>query len=31
MLLHEDVTGPIISAFYHVYNVLGHGFPESVY
>lgn len=30
-LLHGDITGEIISAFYTVYNELGHGFLESVY
>ena len=30
-LLHGDVTGEIISAFYAVYNELGFGFLESVY
>ncbi len=31
MLLHEDVTDKIISAFYQVNNTLGHGFLEKVY
>jgi GxxExxY protein len=30
-LLHGDITGEIISAFYAVYNELGFGFLESVY
>jgi len=30
-LLHGDITGEIISAFYSVYNELGYGFLESVY
>lgn len=30
-LLHGDITGEIISAFYAVYNDLGFGFLESVY
>lgn len=30
-LLHGDVTGRVIGAFYYVYNRLGHGFLESVY
>jgi GxxExxY protein len=30
-LLHEDLTGRIIKAFYKVYNQLGHGFLEKVY
>jgi GxxExxY protein len=30
-LLHEDVTGRILGAFFHVYNTLGYGFLESVY
>lgn len=28
---HAEVTDAIISAFYEVYNDLGHGFLESVY
>ena len=31
MLLYEDETQEIISAFYEVYNNLGGGFLESVY
>ncbi|HEY7568166.1 MAG TPA: GxxExxY protein [Gemmatimonadaceae bacterium] len=31
MLLHGDLTDRIINAFYHVYDVLGFGFLESVY
>lgn len=27
----ENLTKEIISAFYRVYNVLGHGFVEKVY
>jgi GxxExxY protein len=30
-LLHGDITGEIISAFYTVYNELGHGFLDAVY
>ncbi len=30
-MLHEELTNTIICAFYHVYNVLGHGFLEKVY
>jgi GxxExxY protein len=30
-LLHEDLTGRIIKAFYKVYNQLGYGFLEKVY
>ena len=30
-LLHEEITGKIISAFYKVYNSLGYGFLEKVY
>lgn len=30
-LLHGDITGEIIAAFYAVYNELGFGFVESVY
>ena len=30
-LAHEELTGEILSAFYLVYNELGHGFLESVY
>ncbi|MFT3686457.1 MAG: GxxExxY protein [Phycisphaerales bacterium] len=28
---HSDITDAVISAFYDVYNELGHGFLESVY
>lgn len=28
---HQELTRCIISAFYEVYNELGHGFVESVY
>jgi GxxExxY protein len=30
-LLHGDITGEIIAAFYAVYHELGFGFVESVY
>lgn len=30
-MLHEDVTAPIIGAFYDVHHELGPGFLESVY
>jgi len=30
-MLHEEITEKIISSFYVVYNVLGHGFLEKVY
>ena len=30
-MLHEELTGRIIGAFYTVYNTLGHGFLEKVY
>jgi GxxExxY protein len=30
-LLHAEVTGAIIEAFYRVYNKLGYGFLEKVY
>jgi GxxExxY protein len=30
-LLHGEITGKIISAFYTVYDELGYGFLESVY
>jgi GxxExxY protein len=30
-LLHAEVTGSIIGAFYEVYNALSHGFLESLY
>ena len=30
-LLHGDITGEIIAAFYAVYNELGFGFLEAVY
>jgi GxxExxY protein len=30
-MLHEELTGKIIGAFYTVYNTLGHGFLEKVY
>jgi GxxExxY protein len=29
-LKHETLTGPIIKAFYKVYNELGYGFLEKV-
>jgi GxxExxY protein len=31
VLRHSDLTERIVKAFYHVYNVLGHGFLEKVY
>jgi GxxExxY protein len=30
-LLHSDITGEILKAFYKVYNELGYGFLEKVY
>jgi GxxExxY protein len=30
-LLHQDITEPVIKAFYKVYNTLGYGFLEKVY
>jgi GxxExxY protein len=30
-LIHEQLTEKVIGVFYDVYNVLGHGFLESVY
>jgi GxxExxY protein len=30
-LLHHNITGKIISAFYEVYRTLGYGFLEKVY
>lgn len=30
-LLHSEITGKIIKAFYKVYNTLGFGFLEKVY
>ena len=30
-MLRDDLTDPIIGAFYDVYHELGHGFVESVY
>jgi hypothetical protein len=30
-LLHQDLTGQILRAFYGVYNELGSGFLEAVY
>ena len=30
-MLHGDITGFIIKAFYKVYNTLGYGFLEKVY
>ena len=30
-ILHEELTGRIIKAFYTVYNTLGNGFLEKVY
>jgi GxxExxY protein len=30
-MLHSNITNKIISAYYRVYNTLGHGFLEKVY
>jgi GxxExxY protein len=30
-LIHSEITGQIIKAFYDVYNSLGYGFLEKVY
>ncbi|NLN24640.1 MAG: GxxExxY protein [Bacteroidetes bacterium] len=30
-MLHSDITGKILEAFYKVYNTLGYGFLEKVY
>ena len=30
-LLHGEITHDIIGAFYDTYNVLGWGYPESIY
>ncbi len=30
-LLHSEITGEILKAFYKVYNELGYGFLEKVY
>ena len=30
-MLHQDVTAPVIDAFFHVHHELGHGFLEAVY
>jgi hypothetical protein len=30
-VIHKELTGEIIAAFYHVYNTLGYGFLERVY
>src|SRR6266849_2979982 len=30
-MLHEELSGKILRAFYRVYNYLGHGFLEKVY
>ena len=30
-MLHEEITEPIIKAYYKVYNSLGYGFLEKVY
>ncbi len=30
-MLHEDITGKIIQAFYKINNILGFGFLEKVY
>jgi GxxExxY protein len=31
MMIHEELSGKIIGAFFTVYNTLGHGFLEKVY
>lgn len=30
-MLHQEVTGQVLKAFYKVYNKLGYGFLEKVY
>jgi GxxExxY protein len=30
-LKHQEITGPLIELFYHVYRILGYGFLEKVY
>jgi len=30
-VIHDEITNKILSAFYNVYNCLGHGFLEKVY
>ena len=30
-MLHEELSGKILNAFFTVYNFLGHGFLEKVY
>lgn len=30
-MLHEEITGPVIGAFYEVHKALGYGFMEKVY
>src|SRR5688500_15236507 len=30
-MIHEELTGSVLSAFYEVHRELGHGFVESVY
>ena len=30
-MLHSDITGKILEAFYKVYNTLGYGYIEKVY
>lgn len=30
-MLHEEITGKILKAYYTVYNTLGYGFLEKVY
>lgn len=30
-MIHEELSGQIISSFFKVYNTLGHGFLEKVY
>jgi GxxExxY protein len=31
MMKHAEITEKVSSAYYHVYNTLGHGFLERVY
>ena len=31
LLAHSSITGPVLAAFFEVYNELGHGFSERVY
>ena len=30
-MLHQELSGRVLNAFYTVYNTLGHGFLEKVY